>query len=206
MVNLSIMKYVTFFFLTIVITSCSKDECHTFSGRILSFGTNVPVADAVVKIVAGKQVELFEPAVEWITDSVRTGSDGRWEITVTEGDYHKIGPIIKAGFFSDLSFKPRAQLYSLSESGPLSNKDYIIDPKGTLHVIVEDDPNFEENYIELRLPSKGFLKPYFESFEEMYEVRGERFHEFAYKFSLMPVKFDSIFCKPFETTELRIKF
>jgi hypothetical protein len=190
----------------IFLSSCGKDDCYTYSGRILSYGTKTPVADASVQIIAGKAVGLFEPVIEWITDSVRTDAEGRWKITVTQGDYHKIGPIIKEGYFSDLSFEPRAQLYSLSESGPLSNQDYIIDPKGMLHVIIFDDPNYEKDYIKIELPDKGFEKLFTSFTEEIYEVKASRFQVYYYALPLAPFKKDSVYCKPFETTELRIKF
>ena len=156
----------SFWFLTLMMTltffSCEKDKTSTYRGRILSYGTLEPVPDAVVYIIAGKAVGILEPAQEWVLDSVKTDASGKFRITVKEGDYHRIGKISKEGYYSDLS----DQVTSLVTGGPLANKDYIIDPKGVLHVIIENDPNVEGDCIEIKLPAQGAYDGTFNKIEK----------------------------------------
>ena len=186
----------------VVLSSCFKDGHHTYQGRILSYGTLVPVEGAVVSIIAGKTVGVLEPAQEWVIDSAKTDASGRFKISVSEGDYHRIGKIRKEGYFSDLP----SQVTSLFSSGTLSNRDYIIDPMGILHVVIENDINVEGDYIEYRLPGKGSTKSTFETIEEIYFLRAKRVYTYSYKIDLNKYVYDSIFCKPFDTTYLHLKF
>ena len=122
-----------------LLSGCFLDDHLTYKGRILSYGTLEPVSGAVVSIIAGKTVGVLEPAQEWVIDSAKTDASGRFKISVSEGDYHRIGKIRKEGYFSDLP----GQVTSLFSSGALSNQDYIIDPMGILNVVIENDSNVE---------------------------------------------------------------
>lgn len=188
--------------MTIALHSCEKDKSSTYRGRILSYGTLQPVADAMVYIIAGNKVGLFEPVQEWVLDSVKTDTDGRFRILATEGDYHRIGKIRKEGYYPDLT----GQVTSLVTGGPQANRDYIIDPKGVMHVLIENDPNVEGEVIEIKLPTKGSYVGTFTNREEIYYVRGDRYHVYYYQIDSRPSVRDSIFCVPFDTTYLHIKF
>jgi hypothetical protein len=188
--------------MTFTFFSCEKDKTSTYSGRILSYGTLEPIPDAVVYIIAGKAVGILEPAQEWVLDSVKTDVSGKFRITAKEGDYHRIGKISKEGYYSDLP----GQVTSLVTAGPLANKDYIIDPKGVLHVIIENDPNVEGDFIEIKLPAQGAYDGTFNKIEKTYSLRSDRHQVYYYQIDSKPSIKDSIFCFPFDTTYLHIKF
>src|SRR5690606_28646191 len=123
-------------------------------------------------------------------------------ILATEGDYHRIGKIRKEGYYPDLP----GQVTSLVTGGSQANRDYIIDPKGMMHVVIENDPNVEGDFIDIRLPGKGFRQNSFNTIEEIYFLRADRTYSYSYKIDLNQSIYDSIYCAPFDTTYLHIKF
>ena len=200
--NLKTSLWLLTLMMTFTFFSCEKDKTSTYSGRILSYRTLEPLPDAVVYIIAGKAVGFLEPAQEWVLDSVKTDVSGKFRITAKEGDYHRIGKINKEGYYSDIGNKES----TLFQSGPLSNQDYIIDPKGVLHVIIENDPNVEGDYIRFWGSFTGTSLT--NDHSKKYLVRANRIHDIYYKTEEIPSNLfkDSVFVEPFDTTYLRIKF
>jgi len=200
--KLDILICTSLFILSTMFFSCEKDKNYNYSGRILSYGTLEPISDAVVYIIAGKAVGILEPAQEWVLDSVKTDASGKFRITTKEGDYHRIGKISKEGYYSDLP----GQVTSLVTGGPLANKDYIIDPQGVLHVIIENDPNVEGDYIRFWGSFTGTSLT--NDHSKKYIMRANRIHDIYYKTEEIPSNLfrDSVFVEPFDTTYLRIKF
>ena len=75
-----------------------------------------------------------------------------------------------------------------------------------MHVVIENDINVEGEVIEIKLPTYGSYIGTFEGINKTYNVRGDRFHLFYYQIDSNPSIIDSIFCKPFDTTYLHLKF
>jgi hypothetical protein len=196
-----IFYYSLLFTLSITIFSCTKDNKPSFSGRVLTYGSLDPVPNAMVYVVAGEGVGLFEPPIEWIADSILTNEDGTFSIAVSGGDYYYIHRIHKEGFFPELG----NQVTTFTNGNSISNQDIIIDPIGTLHVIVENDPGTSANYIRLNLPGIPSLD-LTNNYENYIKNTANRYHYYLYTYDFNEYFKDSIFLMPFDTTQLRITF
>ncbi len=207
----------SFFLLPIItlllcFTSCTKDGT-LLKGRVLENGSELPLEGVEVEIIGGKATGLFEPEITFSAGTAVTGKDGRFTICADDADYYRVGNFTKDRYFEILDYnindpKKLAQTKGIAPSGANSNPDFYLDPKGTLHVVVENDPNVVGGFIAADFPTKPTSVKTTTGYEEFILVRANRFNIYAYtidqKHSESVV--DSIFCIPFDTTELKIVF
>ena len=158
-----------------------------------------------VEIIAGKAVGLFEPTVEWLAGTATTDKNGRFSINVEDAAYYKVGRFIKEGYFDNLgSHNKKGQNSSIDDNGIRENPTFYIDPAGTLHVVVENDPNVEGDCIFGSFPGVPGGINTCSNYASVSSIRAGRYEKYHYYIDGGLINKDSIFIIPFDTTFLNI--
>ena len=193
-----------------ILSSCGKEGV-LLKGTVLENGTDMPVAGVEVKIIGGKATELWAPPITFTAGTAVTDQNGRFSIRVDDADYFDIGKLKKDGYIESVSYKlgepiKQTQTTKIEENGRYSNPTIYIDPAGTLHVVVENDPNVEGDFIRASIPGHSGALTTFSFFEDYFIVRANRLHHFNYRIDSNDIISDSLYVPAFDTTELKIIF
>ena len=196
--------------ITLCVTSCTKSGT-CLQGRVLENGTEIPLEDVEVVIMANKSQGLFEPVITWEAGRAKTNNKGRFSIEVEDADFYNISSFNKEGYFPTLLVNLNdplglSQKSSLSDNGERKNPDFYLDPEGFLGLKIVNDSGIHGDFLRATIPNHPGPLETSDYFENIYTLRATRTIKYSYRVDNMDLVKDSFYLEKFDTVQINIVF